>query len=354
MKLVSVAFEAQTIGSVQKPLITIAVLPPQGVRSAHKITSKCCILEGMNAFSSKTPVRSSTQVYRWQSYRYTYEALKPDGAVSGLPLLLIHPIGVGLSRTFWQRFCDEWYRSGQRNQIYNPDLLGCGDGEMPQIAYYPLDWAKQLQSFLQTVVKTPVVLVVQGALLPVALDLVHLQPDLVRGLVFSGPPARTLIANATPTWQQRVSWNLFNSPAGNGFYRYARRSQFLRSFSIRQLFATAEAVDAEWLEMLKHGSNDLASRHAVFSFLAGFWRQDYTQKLTTVMQPTLVVMGDRASSISRDGKQETPDERLQDYLSHLPHGEGVKLPGRNVLPYESTPEFVQVIAPFVERMGRGQ
>ncbi|XGV96407.1 MAG: alpha/beta fold hydrolase [Leptolyngbya sp. BL-A-14] len=293
---------------------------------------------------------SATQFYTWQNYRCAYDRLAPSSSAQGLPLLLIHPIGVGLSRTFWQRFCEEWYRTGQQNLIYNPDLLGCGESAMPSIAYYPLDWAKQLQCFLQTVIQTPVVVVVQGALLPVAIELVHLQPDLIRGLVMSGPPARTLIANPTPTWQQRVSWNLFDSPLGNGFYRYARRSQFLRSFSTRQLFATAAGVDTEWLAMLKQGAADLDSRHAVFSFLAGFWRQDYTEKLKAIAQPTLIAMGEQASSISRKGKSETPDERLQDYLAHLPHSEGVKLPGRNVLPYESTAAFVEAIVPFIQRL----
>ncbi|MBW4693997.1 MAG: alpha/beta hydrolase [Lyngbya sp. HA4199-MV5] len=305
----------------------------------------------MQSQSSTTPsVGKPPQFYTWQSYRCAYDRLAPDKSVHGLPLLLIHPIGVGLSRTFWQRFCDEWYRAGQQNLIYNPDLLGCGESAMPSLAYYPSDWAMQLQHFLQTVIQTPVVVVVQGALLPVAIELVHRQPDLIRGLVMSGPPARTLIANPTPNWQQRISWNLFDSPLGTGFYRYARRSQFLRSFSTRQLFATADGVDAEWLAMLQQGAADLDSRHAVFSFLAGFWRQDYTSKLKAIAQPTFIVMGEQASSISRQGKAETPDERLQDYLACLPNSEGTKLPGRNVLPYESTTAFVQAIAPFIQRL----
>ena len=297
--------------------------------------------------AQRQSVRPSASFYTWCNYRCAYDRLTPSNSSAGVPLLLIHPIGVGLSRTFWQRFCTEWYGSGQRHLIYNPDLLGCGESAMPQVAYYPSDWAKQLQSLLQTVIQTPVVLVVQGALLPVAIELVHRQPDLIRGLVLSGPPARTLIAKPTPNWQQRVSWNLFNSPFGRGFYRYARRSQFLQSFSVRQLFATADAVDAEWLAMLQKGASDPASRHAVFSFLAGFWRQDYTDAITTIAQPTFIAMGEQASSISRKGKSETPDERLQDYLTCLPHSEGVKLSGRNVLPYESTAAFVRAIAPFI-------
>jgi hypothetical protein len=58
----------------------------------------------------------------------------------------------------------------------------------------------------------------------------------------------------------------------------------------------------------------------------------------------LVVVGDKASSISRAGKQDTPDQRLADYLKCLSGGKGVKIAGRNVLPYESTSEFVAAIA----------
>ena len=293
-----------------------------------------------------------TQFYHWGEYRCAYEVYTPEAAITDKcpPLLLIHPIGVGLSRRFWQRFCDEWLRVGRCNPIYNPDLLGCGESDMPRIAYTPADWAQQLQHFLQTVVNQPVILVVQGALLPVALELVQLQTqsNLVRGLVLAGPPAWAVITKTSPTWRQRVAWNLLDSPLGNAFYRYARRQQFLSSFSTRQLFADAHAVDAEWLDTLEAGAKDAASRHAVFSFLAGFWRQDYKKAIAAIFQPTLVVLGEQASSISQAGKAEIPDERLADYLQYLPKGRGLKIPGRNVLPYESTCEFVSAIAPFVD------
>ena len=149
-------------------------------------------------------------------------------------------------------------------------------------------------------------------------------------------------------WQQKLIWNLFfDAPAGNGFYRYARRRQFLESFSRKQLFAAVEDVDAEWLETLMASADNIASRYAVFSFLAGFWRENYDRDIARISQPTLVVLGDKASSISREGQQETPEGRLADYLKHLPNGQGVTIPGRNVLPYESAAEFVKAIAPFV-------
>ncbi|MFN6563134.1 MAG: alpha/beta fold hydrolase [Nostoc sp. ChiSLP01] len=293
---------------------------------------------------------SPSQFYTWQNYRCAYEVHQPSNTIAeGIPLVLIHPIGVGLSRQFWRRFQSEWYNLGQRNLIYNPDLLGCGESDMPHVAYTPSDWAEQLQYFLQTVVQKPVILVVQGALLPVAIELVQKASNLIAGLVLSGPPAWPVITKKSPKWQQKLLWNLLDSPFGNAFYRYARTPKFLRSFSTRQLFAFDRAVDTEWLNTLVAGAQNLASRHAVFSFLAGFWRRDYGSLIASIQQPTLIVVGQTASSISEEGKKETPDERLADYLARLPQGEGIKINGRNVLPYESTTEFVTAIAPFIKK-----
>ncbi|BAY65242.1 hypothetical protein NIES22_53450 [Calothrix brevissima NIES-22] len=292
--------------------------------------------------------KSNTQFYTWQNYRCAYEIQQPNNSSpQGIPLLLIHPVGVGLSRQFWQRFCREWYQSGQQNQIYNPDLLGCGESDMPHVAYNPDDWAEQLNYFLQNVIQKPVIILVQGALFSIAIKLVQKSPQLIHSLIFAGPPAWATITKIAPKWQQKLAWNLFDSPFGKAFYLYARTPKFLRSFSTRQLFATGDTVDAEWLNALLAGAANTANRHAVFSFLAGFWRQDYSQEIASIHQPTLVVVGEQASSISREGKAETPDERLADYLACLPHGRGIKLTGRNVLPYESTAEFVAAIAPFI-------
>ncbi len=294
---------------------------------------------------------SPTQFYSWKNYPCAYEVHNPPNSTpEGVPLLLIHPIGVGLSRQFWQRFCHEWYKQGRRNPIYNPDLLGCGESDMPPVAYTPQDWAQQLQHFLQTVVQKPVIVVVQGALLPVATELTQKEPNLIAGLVLAGPPAWAVITKKTPESQQKLIWNLLDSPFGNAFYRYARREKFLRDFSTRQLFDSKYAVDAEWLNTLRAGAENPASRYAVFSFLAGFWRKDYSTAIASIKQPTLVVVGETASSISQVGKQETPDERLADYLAYLPQGRGIKILGRNVLPYESTTEFIRAIAPFIDEV----
>lgn len=307
-----------------------------------------------NLPSGKTEALTSvsTQFYQWKNYNCAYEIQQPVNINSeATPLLLIHPIGVGLSRKFWSRFCHCWYAQGGQNPIYNPDLLGCGESEMPTVAYYPIDWAQQLQYFLETVVQKPVIIIVQGALFTVALELVKLlrekESNLIKALIVAGPPAWKILTDDSTPLANKVSWNLFNSVLGSAFYRYARRHQFLKSFSTRKLFATEESVDQEWLETLEKGAKDMESRHAVFSFLAGFWRQNYRALIESITQPTLIVVGAKASNISKKGKGETPEEKLEEYLRHFPKGQGLMIKGRNVLPYESTSEFVTIVAEFV-------
>jgi pimeloyl-ACP methyl ester carboxylesterase len=292
-----------------------------------------------------------TEFYTWRNYNCSYEVnYCTNSNPLGTPLLLIHAIGVGLSRNFWQRFSQEWYSQGNRNTIYNPDLIGCGESDMPAVAFTPTDWAEQLQYFIEKVIQKPVILVVQGALFPAAIELAEKAPNLVAGFVLAGPPTWSLITTERPAWQQQLTWKILSSPFGNLFYRYARTEKFLRNFSMKRLFASGDKVDNQWLNTLHLGSRNMASRYAVFSFLAGFWRKGYYEQIHQLRQPTLVVMGEKASSIGKKGKQETPDERLTEYLACLPNAQGLKIPGRNVLPYESTSEFVQAITGFIKSL----
>jgi pimeloyl-ACP methyl ester carboxylesterase len=300
---------------------------------------------------SKSKTASSTQYYLWQNYRCAYEIHQPlNSPATGIPLLLIHPIGVGLSRQFWQRFCREWYDKNHQNPIYNPDLLGCGESDMPPLAHKPINWAKQLQYFLQTVVKKPVIIVVQGALLPVAIELVKLEKELIAGLVFSDPTSWPVITKNAPKWQQNLLWSIFTSPIGNAFFRYARTRKFLYSFSVEKLFAASENVDDEWLDMLEADAKNINGRYAVFAFLARFWQRDYSSDIAAIPYPTLLVMGQNSLGISKESKQESPDQRLAHYLNCVSQSQGIKITGKNVMPYESTQAFVEAVSPFIIKL----
>ncbi|MDJ0742736.1 MAG: alpha/beta fold hydrolase [Xenococcaceae cyanobacterium MO_167.B27] len=297
----------------------------------------------------------SPQFYRWKDFRCAYTVHASSNPVSETPaLVLVHPIGVGLSGIFWQRFIEAWLVSHPNCVIYNPDLLGCGASDMPSVAYYTVDWANQLKYFIENVVKRQVILVVQGALFPIAIKMLSSESkcNLIKGLVLSTPPAWRIITKPAKPIQQKLLWNLlFNSPVGLGklFYSYARRRQFIESFSVRQLFANAEKVDSKWLDSLVEGAKDDQSRYAVFSFLAGFWLEDYTSAISEIKQPTLIVFGKQTSSISQKSSKETLQERKNSYLKHLPQAQISIIQGRNVLPVESTYDFVRVASDFLQQ-----
>ena len=296
---------------------------------------------------------TETQFYTWNDYQCAYEVRQPmaTNKTSPVALLLIHPIGVGLSRKFWYRFCQQWQGRSVYETVYNPDLLGCGESALPRVAYTPEDFAAPLQELIEMEIKKPVVVISQGASFPITLALLGLKPSPeIAGLILAGPPAWSIITQEKSARQQRLLWNLFNSPIGGLFYRYARRRNFLQSFSVRQLFEKAEDVDQEWLDMLENGAADLNTRHAVFAFLAGFWRRNYESAIAQISQPTLVLMGETASSISRDSAVESAQERIDSYCNVLPNGQGKILPGRNVLPYESTTAFTTACEEFVQQL----
>lgn len=305
--------------------------------------------------SIRADEQSPLHYYLWQGHRVAYRDYPALSAATESPaLVFIHPIGVGLAGAFWQPLLHHCQRHAPDLSYYCPDLLGCGNSDMPHRAYYPIDWAEQLSKLIVETVRQPTVLVVQGALLPVAVRLVTQTPaaQQIKGLVLSGPPAWSLMTQSTSTRQQRLSWNLLDSPLGWAFYRYARRRNFLASFSQRQLFAEGADISDAWLTMLTDGAANMASRHAVFSFLAGLWRQGYSEAMAKIQVPVLVVMGEQASTIDRVAKGARDQSRLQDYLTHLPQAKGVTVPGRNVLPYESTAAFAQVMLDYVRELPR--
>ena len=83
------------------------------------------------------------------------------------PLLLIHPVGVGLSAWFWERMMDRW----DGGAVYAPDLIGCGASDEwapdERGMFLPLDWSRGVEALWRQHVRQPCVVVAQGGLAPV-------------------------------------------------------------------------------------------------------------------------------------------------------------------------------------------
>ncbi len=260
------------------------------------------------------------------------------------PLLLIHPVGVGLSSRFWDRFILRWKEDDPETVLLAPDLIGCGKAECSSNPLTPDDWARPLVNVLRNCNEGPAVLVAQGTTLPIALALLEKAPELVCGIVSISPPSWRLLNETFPVERSKQLWRwLFKGPIGIIFYRYIRRRNFLKSFSQKNLFEKAEAVDEEWLQALNEGSREMNSRWAVYSFLAGFWRRDWEPQFTSLSLPLQVIFGSSATGIGRSRSYDNLEKRIATYQRKLSNATIKTIPGRNVLPYESPEDCVNCV-----------
>ena len=209
------------------------------------------------------------------------------------PLLLIPPVGVGIDRNFFNRLHDEWKDLGAPAEMHAPDLLGTGSSSpKPRRFYSPDVWAEQLESYILEEVGVPCVLVVQGGLFPVVLELWRRQGRAaVAGVSCLSPPALRFFASPeisqVPLIRRRAVsrflWLIANTPFGGWFYRRLRGprrqpGERTKQFTERNLFAAA--ADEEWIANCVAGAKDTRNRFATFSYLVGSipiggaWRDD--------------------------------------------------------------------------------
>ncbi|KAL1500499.1 hypothetical protein AB1Y20_013156 [Prymnesium parvum] len=363
------------------------------------------LLQFTALLAALSPPPLSVRTATFDGVRYSATVL-PATSPGLPPLLLLPPIGVGIDRSFCDRFLSAWAAHASYGAaVHAIDVIGMGDSapkpsmRRPWGGYAtpprtPAAWAAQLLSYIRSELHEACVLVAQSNLCAVALEAAAREPGALRALVLVGPPAvEALSADKSAAAIAKV-WRLTSSPVGAALFRFARRKAFLASFSKQNLFADPSQVDEAYLEMCAKGAEDTATRHAVFSFVAGTWRRDYRPVLASLRIPTLIVSGrdvrargsapkPRVSEVDKTslrgllrwfrvwGKGDDqpsgrfdqvgrdlgldPEEKLRDYVAAMPAAEAAGcvetalLPGFNVLVYESPRELAECIGEFVSR-----
>jgi hypothetical protein len=72
------------------------------------------------------PSGFSREFYDYDGWKLTYRYKAAEkGFEKDSPILLIHPVGIGLSSWFWELFMDSW----RGPAVYAVDLIGCGIAE---------------------------------------------------------------------------------------------------------------------------------------------------------------------------------------------------------------------------------
>lgn len=314
--------------------------------------------------ASALPRAPTPRLAVWDTFDHTYDNVQYSAKIQSAspltgsakcpPIVCIPPLGVGITRRFYEPLHREWAALGAPGELHTPELCGNGDSKPKRRRFYtPEVWADQLLDYCANEVKRPCILVVQGGLLPVALEMWKKGgSSCIAGVSFVAPPAlrffkpdaqvepgvRKRFQNkGTPGRRtQRLLWLAAQSPVGNGFFRYLRFGKGqprIRSFSERNLFAEASNVDDEWMRMCYDGSRDARSRFATLAYLVGTvpggtWRDDRSGLLDSLTVPTQVLRGDYVPGA---------EERLKAFVDAVPQPSTCKIipGGRAVLPFEN-------------------
>ena len=363
-----------------------------------------------------TPLSKSVAYVNPKSVEFTYSVTVVPAVESNQPpIVLLPPIGVGIDRTFCGKLIDVWAAQPSRPALHSIDVIGMGDsapkpkmkrtlkGGWVEPPRTPKEWAEQVVAYVRDELKEPAVVVGQSNLCTVALEAARLDPSAVCGIALVGPPAIEALSIDKPQEKIDKVWKITGTPVGAALFRWARRKPFLSSFSKKNLFADPEQVDDAYLDICSAGARDADTRHAIFSFVAGTWRQDYRPLLATLETPTLILSGrdvgasggvgkappspppadtvDKTSFggllkwfavFKPGGNQEAgrfdqvgrdlgmdPEAKLRDFVEAMPAAqkagtvETALLGGWNVLVYESPEELGQNLAGFVKRRFEG-
>ena len=285
----------------------------------------------------------SIKSYHHKNWKLThrYKPASP-GFEDESPLLLIHPVGIGLSSWFWERVMDAWTGPA----MYAPNLIGCGvqEGSDPwdpdqQGLSFPLGWVQGCETLMQessTSGALPLntfTVVVQGGLAPVGLLLASRNPQTVGKLIFASPPRWKEMTTSVPQVELERNYNFLRSPVlGNLAFSFLESRKAVEFFSNQFLFS--EPCDEEWLEKGEKESC-VEARPPVMAFNAGFCNhRSFEKELLALEQPTLVVGG------------EADKRQRQEYTEKMNNCILTNIPGQNVLPWESPELFVEAINNF--------
>jgi len=261
------------------------------------------------------------------------------GHESDPPLLLVHPVGIGLSSWFWDRFVDEW----EGGDVYAPDLIGCGGSDAPKWRALSAldDWSAGCEElWRQQMNQRPCVVVAQGGLAPVGVRLANWcrQEMTVAGLVLTSPPTWGDMTTAVPAAELELNLRALSTPPGSAAVGLLENRGAIQFFS--DLFLFEEKCDDTWLEAAAAGCG-VAVRPPVIAFNAGVLQaRSYEAPLREMDTPTLVVSG-------RSDKREAD---RQAYAAEMRACELATLPGCNVLPWENAKETSDAIAAFITSM----
>mmetsp|Transcript_5865 Transcript_5865/g.8605 ORF Transcript_5865/g.8605 Transcript_5865/m.8605 type:complete len:385 (-) Transcript_5865:165-1319(-) len=341
-----------------------ATLKRDGIKpSSLRLKSALLDEESISIAENDENPSITAEEYQHKEWKLTY-LYKPAAAgyEDAPPLVLLHPVGVGISSWFWAKLMASY--NGNNPAIYAPDLIGCGleHGADPWFPdekgmFFPSSWVEGVETLIQTIAlpnqkdsKSPFgnilqnlqrgdsgrnsgcTVVVQGGLAPVGVMLAARNPLTVSKLMLTSPPIYQDMITAVPQQELEKNYNFLKSPLfGPLAFGILENRGIIRFFS--DLFLFADVCDEEWLDQTILEAREEA-RSPIQAFNAGLLQhRSFEEELTSLQQKTIVLSGEN-------------DKRESDrapYALEMKRCILKKVGGCNVMPWENPEAVIEVI-----------
>ncbi len=254
-------------------------------------------------------------------------------------IVLIHPIGVGIARWYYQRLVSslvaKQMRAGERLVVVVPDLLGSGSAcnvtaGTETVKKFPLfsisDWTDQVEALMSSVEVASETsyggkieqwcVVANGGCSPIALQLAerkkivekndHIGVPVTNLVLSSVPRLPFFLRNETTNDARKVakSYKTLSGVPGNLFWWYSCRNKgaFIQTFSEKNLIADPKNLGPTWRSNCYETaiSFDGTGRYATFSFLAGTLQDGCLPSLEAIKDTPLKINIIKGSDVRRN------------------------------------------------------
>lgn len=239
--------------------------------------------------------------------RFDYDAnqllVEGDSTDRMRAVLLIHPIGVGIGRWYYDRLfvrLAQKQKWEQRTLVVAPDLLACGTASQPTnfTGKLPLltvqDWSQQLVQLMHQVEKQNAIeidwcIVSNGGCVPLAVETgaIYVENGSTTGnltniVLSAAPRLPNLIQEPPPPERVQRSYETLAGTAGKIFWWYAVRNNgaFIQAFSERSLMADPAKMGEDWTPRCVANAKIPSSKYSAFAFLAGSLQHDCRRSLS--------------------------------------------------------------------------
>ena len=223
--------------------------------------------------------------FAWRGHRIAFTRRG-----QGSPVLLVHGIHAAASSFEWRA---NVAALATRHTVYTLDLLGFGLSDRPPIRYSSRLYTALIDDFVDRVVRAPVALVANSLSAAYAIVLGSRDPARYPALVLIQPTGLVRMSEGATASSEFARIAIDSPIAGTAMFNALVSRASLRRW-LEQVYADDSFVTDELVDIHYDASHRPGARHAPAAFITGRLDVEVRHALRRLVQPTLLVWGERA------------------------------------------------------------